>query len=179
MQSSKSTVGVRVDDKIGFVYVEMGKLRCSTCTYNVNKCCHVDYIREITGPSAENFLSEVPDVVFELLAKEKEWKPASSYVLKPVSYLPIPFEIPANLAKKIAAGYNQFLPKVDDVIHLLPDGMFCEQCEATLLDDILIGQLMLYTRMDIIPCQGKASSVKRINSSQNLNMTGIRYRHLH
>eukprot|EP00794_Sanderia_malayensis_P014711 gene14711-16240_t len=120
LQNNNNIVCVLGNGGIGFVSVEMGRLKCCSCIYNVNSCVHIEVFRKVTDPfgdSSEN----IPDIAYELLGKEKEWNPSVAYQYKSLSTHCISFDISQDLARKISSGYRNFL-KVKADHHILVDG---------------------------------------------------------
>ena len=101
LQNEPNQLCVRSDGRIGFVGIEQGKLKCLTCRYDTNKCCHVNLLRQVTSDGA----SDIPDAAFELVSKEKEWEPTVFTLLKPVSSEKISYQLSSELGSKLSAGY--------------------------------------------------------------------------
>ncbi len=148
----QSKICVRIDENIGFVGIEMGKLKCYTCRFNTSKCCHVLHVKSATD--SEN--SYVPNVAYDIVSKQgEEWKPTSFKLQEPVSKLRVPFQLTPQLAKKLSTDFAQFLESDVDVYILKPQQTTCTVCGSCLKtteDTILVP---LFNRIRQLQCKGR------------------------
>eukprot|EP00794_Sanderia_malayensis_P004056 gene4056-4608_t len=117
LQNNNNIVCVLGNGGIGFVSVEICRLKCCTCIYNVNSCVHIAVFRKVTDPfadSSENF----PDIAYELLGKEKEWSPSFAYQYKSLSLW---YKVPGIFALWHIDSHNKLI-RWKLVIHGRIDG---------------------------------------------------------
>ena len=140
-------VCVHAGGTIGFVGIEMGKLRCMTCTYNSRNCCHVLHLRNAKESSSDS----IPDEALDLITREGQpWLPSAFIIQKPVSVSKISFKLTPELARMISSSYGRL--SVDE---LHPKVSSCWRCKCVLDDGSFKDSVRLFTRASIVQCRGQ------------------------
>eukprot|EP00794_Sanderia_malayensis_P002145 gene2145-2439_t len=148
-----SKVIVYTEGSVGFVGMDMGKLKCTTCKYGASMRCHVIHLRHATQSGSPDIRNIAYDLV---LASEEPWQARSFSLLKPISFLPIPFELPEGVAKKIAMGYSCFQQNLGG-FYILKDGdINCSECEMLLSSTDECG-----LTPDILVCDGTSLGFRK------------------
>ncbi len=160
-QDGKSIIAIPHDDSkvivcadmgIGFVGIDMGKLKCLSCKYEATNCGHIVHLRN----AVQSESADIPNVAYDLFMSNNESRQTRSFCLKnPISSCPIPYKLPIDVARKISVGYSQFLKNREGTFVLSSEEEKCGKCGSSLSlsNDVCSGPLL--TMLNQLDCKGK------------------------
>ena len=132
-------------------------VKCATCRFSKTNCKHIHHLKEVcANPDLElsDLLQQYGKLLLNVLPSPVMKQTTYHSCL---SYLPIPFDLPVNLAAVLRLPDNERFKISNEVAELLPTSSseVCSICgHASWSEPFLKQDGMIVTRNQLIPAKG-------------------------